>query len=657
MGPIRDGLARLGWLTLFVGMAYAGLLPSRQIAINTKNYAEQETLVNRSVTVLEAVGKGMTAEFVRAWVNLTVLSDEKVFGAAVAFEPRPGFLPRNPETKKNLNPYFFAPYVSRPVSPDGKVLREGDMDYVDLGTAYNYSDAQWYQTPRQQFYSKRTRAEKSTVGYWTMAYFDDGGGNIWMVTYSRPFMMSADNETMRGITTMDISLDDIDINMCLPGRKNLCKEEYPTCNHIKGQGQVQTAYTCCMEGCLNCVLPNVSLSLSTVYRNGNYCKEADKANNYVIYKNKSVPSEEFLSYDYNQSIRFPIFLSYAVSMVMVACVLAWVFSQRKWQVIKLATPNFIYLELSGAMLSLLYGLLAYITPSKALCIVQNWLAEIGFVLMLGTMVIKKWRLFVIYVIKRNSEVAPNFSDDRMMRHFMMLLAFFAFVLGLWTAMDGMGVAVREEDEVFNLGGDNNTLTIRTQSLYCSKSVWVYILLGLETAVLVLGVLFSFAVRKTPSAFHESQFLAIAIFVQLIIDTCVQVFLLTRSKTQMNPDLEYIVLSVRYLGGTVVNVCLNMVPKMVIISQNRGNDVDVKKHQHDGDSDDEAGWSLDEDFYTPETLAYKAKLDSLRMAYDTLLTNYNNLRFQSMTKLKAPPSAIVHDSSTLVIGSESTQSLT
>jgi len=110
-----------------------------------------------------------------------VANSPEVFGMTVAFEPY--------EFSKTLKSY--APYVYR-----GK---EG-IEFVQLVTdSYDYFTKDWYHIP--QVLQKPT---------WSDPYFDEGGGNILMTTYSLPFFQIAADGTrtkMRGIVTADISLE------------------------------------------------------------------------------------------------------------------------------------------------------------------------------------------------------------------------------------------------------------------------------------------------------------------------------------------------------------------------------------------------------------------------------------------------------------------
>ena len=84
----------------------------------------------------------------------------------------------------------FAPYLFR---------RAGDIAYSDLATAsYAYRELPWYRS-----------AADSQRPVWSLPYFDAGGGEAWMVTYSVPFFRRhADNRRLlAGVVTADLDLE------------------------------------------------------------------------------------------------------------------------------------------------------------------------------------------------------------------------------------------------------------------------------------------------------------------------------------------------------------------------------------------------------------------------------------------------------------------
>ncbi|CAG2214627.1 GPR158 [Mytilus edulis] len=98
-------------------------------------------------------------------------------------------------------------------------------------------------------------------GYWTKPYFDCGGGDIWMVTYTTPiFSLDISGKPkFQGVAGVDIELTNIDINQCDPDTSKHNALDvfrgthrcYATteCRFLKGQGFKRGAYQCvCSKG-------------------------------------------------------------------------------------------------------------------------------------------------------------------------------------------------------------------------------------------------------------------------------------------------------------------------------------------------------------------------------------------------------------------------
>jgi phosphoserine phosphatase RsbU/P len=102
-----------------------------------------------------------------------------IYGSTIAVETRNG--------SANASP--FAPYLYR---------RGASVAYSDLARAsYIYQERSWYR-----------RAADAEQPVWSSPYFDTGGGDIWMVTYSVPFFRKqADaHRVIAGVVTADLDL-------------------------------------------------------------------------------------------------------------------------------------------------------------------------------------------------------------------------------------------------------------------------------------------------------------------------------------------------------------------------------------------------------------------------------------------------------------------
>jgi len=111
-------------------------------------------------------------------IEKLVTLNEEIFGSTVSFEP----YVFDPEVR------LFGPYFYR---------KDGAIAYTDLSKSYDYLIHDWYLQPKEL---------NKTV--WSEPYFDEGGGEIIMSTYSVPFYRTIEGKRIvQGVVTADISLE------------------------------------------------------------------------------------------------------------------------------------------------------------------------------------------------------------------------------------------------------------------------------------------------------------------------------------------------------------------------------------------------------------------------------------------------------------------
>jgi sigma-B regulation protein RsbU (phosphoserine phosphatase) len=109
----------------------------------------------------------------------TVSDNPEIYGSAIAFQP----FAFDPEL------YYFSPYFCCDNQGQPKLVLLGGEDY-------DYFSMDWYRQPMDL-----QRA------LWSEPYYDKGGGDIIMSTFSAPFYRKVDGErSCQGIITADISL-------------------------------------------------------------------------------------------------------------------------------------------------------------------------------------------------------------------------------------------------------------------------------------------------------------------------------------------------------------------------------------------------------------------------------------------------------------------
>lgn len=137
-----------------------------------------------SVEVAVANNAGLVARLINkpdslySVVRHMLAANPIISGSSIAFEP--DFYPGRG--------HFFSPYAYRTAGGDSIAVKQ-------LGTDnYDYHHMDWYQIPKL--------LDKP---YWSEPYFDDGGGEIIMTTYSLPLYDSTGR--MYAVFTADISLE------------------------------------------------------------------------------------------------------------------------------------------------------------------------------------------------------------------------------------------------------------------------------------------------------------------------------------------------------------------------------------------------------------------------------------------------------------------
>lgn len=183
----------LGSVVIFLVVFGTGYLHSREAILrNVEDDARNlgYRIVSQIELVLSPVQKmaqnlamqmeepELTKERLLKILRKSLISNPDAYGSAIAFEPY-GFDP---------SVCYFAPYFAR-------IGNDLELSYLG-GDQYRYFYYHWYQIPKE-----------TGKPSWSEPYFDDGGGNIPMVTYSVPFFQEQkrDNRFI-GVITADISL-------------------------------------------------------------------------------------------------------------------------------------------------------------------------------------------------------------------------------------------------------------------------------------------------------------------------------------------------------------------------------------------------------------------------------------------------------------------
>lgn len=173
-----------------VGGRYAGFMLNEMV----HGIGERLLTVENIVKSYEPLVKGRVGQpdslinIVERWA----LGDSLVVGGALAFTE--GYYPDRGK--------YFMPYVTRTLGnkPVSKYLGSEEYDYFGM---------EWYNSTKE-----------ARRGTWSEPYYDDGGGDVMMVTYSLPLFDKYGN--MYAMMTADMSIDELvrDIAKLAPYRES-----------------------------------------------------------------------------------------------------------------------------------------------------------------------------------------------------------------------------------------------------------------------------------------------------------------------------------------------------------------------------------------------------------------------------------------------------
>lgn len=154
----------------------------------TKTYSDKiQNILSTMQNIPDSVAQVLSAhDYDDAKINemlkTAVRDHPNVYGSTCSFEP---YL-------QDKNSYYFSPYY----------YKHGDtVLFQNLGTpSYDYFIWSWYLVPK-----------RLGTPFWSEPYFDEGGGNTDMITYSVPIFRKSDNEKkFAGIVTVDLAMSWLD---------------------------------------------------------------------------------------------------------------------------------------------------------------------------------------------------------------------------------------------------------------------------------------------------------------------------------------------------------------------------------------------------------------------------------------------------------------
>ncbi|CAH1158353.1 unnamed protein product [Phyllotreta striolata] len=492
---------------------------------------------------------------------------------------------------------LFCPYAYR--------LPEGNILVKDLSVEYDYlgNTSEWFYIARKNAEKVIKENEQYTYGYkahrynstamgnripqeilsiryedgkWSKPYYDCGGGNIWMLTYTVPFFgYSNGTYFFKGTSGIDIDLRRVDIDQCpLPkggtqlnifAASDKCKRRTTQCVPIPGLGFRRGSYKCvCRPGFY---FPDIKAERR--YYNGTVLEEEyekrmlgepsqyEKEGMFECLPCpegcESCEDERPCVVTLNWVMRTVILV---LSCVVICCLPIVVFFTWKYgnvKVIRAASPVLLRVIALGAFFIYSTMIVMYPKPTIYTCTARIWLREIGFSLTYGALMLKTWRISVIFRVR--SAKAVKITDTNLLKRLGVILTIFtAFLLIRTLVAPPVVIVGRTADDL--------------KAYLCKTDWWDHLFSTLEVLFLVWGIRLCIVVRKAPSEFNESRFISMAIYNEFLLSVFLNISMLFLQKPA-NPDLMYIIFFCHTQLTVTLLLCLIFGSKVFMVFKSKG----------------------------------------------------------------------------------------
>ncbi|KJE94845.1 hypothetical protein CAOG_05416 [Capsaspora owczarzaki ATCC 30864] len=247
-----------------------------------------------------------------------------------------------------------------------------------------------------------------------------------------------------------------------------------------------------------------------------------------------------------------------VLICLIMGLMTWHF--RRIRIIQSASPTYLLLILFGAVMSMLWIFLDYSDdPSTAQCTARVWMRHLGFSIMFSALFLKTYR--IARVFKATVTKSSPLNDRRLFYHFLQMNAVVILILIIWT--------------VVNPPHAEQLISGNESYLVCNINWWDNAMYILEVVALGGLAVVCFSVRKAPSAFNESKFIALSVYNWLVVAVILQIIL---RATKGNATFFFIIESLEVLLTVPIIVGLLLVPKLYLTLKGKGGEVSTSSYR-------------------------------------------------------------------------------
>ncbi|KAJ3100388.1 hypothetical protein HDU96_010358 [Phlyctochytrium bullatum] len=281
------------------------------------------------------------------------------------------------------------------------------------------------------------------------------------------------------------------------------------------------------------------------------------------------PPTPTIQFAANMSLRYAldgiVALCSLISLVLAGCMILYI----KQKIFKAAAPVFLGIIIGGANISFVsIWLFSQFPMTSSSCVVYVWLKYIGFAVVFGSLIVKTYRIYVIFTTKKRKK--QNLSDSFMFIYFLALVALWFGLLIIWTFVPAANRPFLDIDRRFRVD-ETGAVSAVEETPHCEFGTFNYVCLAAMVLTLAIGVFLTYSVRGTPGAFNESKWMAYAIYNWVVIGIVLNAI---ANFAVNNPDIIFVMEALTVIITQTGVVALMIAPKLWAISQGNGDAVDT-----------------------------------------------------------------------------------
>lgn len=274
-------------------------------------------------------------------------------------------------------------------------------------------------------------------------------------------------------------------------------------------------------------------------------------------------------------------------LLFILMILVFVFRNA---VIFAASSYFFLLTMSlGGLMLYIAMILWLLVPTTQLCAARVYMTNLGYTIMIGSLLIKNIRLWIIFARLNKQQWSPtNLKDSKLLMFLIIPIVIHIVLLIVWYSVSGI-----QMQQIFNVDGIGAHSFMNVCVSKPEGDSVIYAIVVLHVAAIIFGCFLSYKLSKNVDKpdYQEGGSIALILYM-LALYLFVMVSLLTEKQTTNGRTLTIVIGILFTTAGTL---CILFSPKIINIAKNGINELILQRSDADTTRDDTRSREMSDSF--------------------------------------------------------------